>query len=230
MKSPSTRAPVGRAPAILDAGAQASFDYHSARHRIAQRARKAGQRLCRPLRAARDQQPVSAGEPARDLKRGADPVLRQRVAVAVSVAAQLDVTRHAISGVGAAAPRCGARRARRTVARRVGGQAFDLHPAPLELRDHGGVGAQTAVGADTQDEPLRKLLEHVARSSIASEWPSRRHQSGIVPRPRSLAEAPGYDAGRFARWSSAWTICSCSGAGSRHAAGGAGLRDCPTCS
>jgi hypothetical protein len=46
---------------------------------------------------------------------------------------------------------------------RVGGQALDLHPAALELRDNGGVGAQTAVGSDTQNEPRRKLIEHLVQ-------------------------------------------------------------------
>jgi hypothetical protein len=50
---PAARVLVGRAPAILDAGTQPRFDHRSARHGFAQRARKAGQGLCRPLRAAR---------------------------------------------------------------------------------------------------------------------------------------------------------------------------------
>jgi hypothetical protein len=58
----AARALVGGAPAILDAGAQPGLDDHAARHRLAQRARKAGQRLRRPLRAARDQQPIGGGE------------------------------------------------------------------------------------------------------------------------------------------------------------------------
>jgi hypothetical protein len=44
---------VGRAPAILHAGAQPGLDHRSAWHRLAQRACEAGQRLRRPLRAAR---------------------------------------------------------------------------------------------------------------------------------------------------------------------------------
>ena len=63
--------------------------------------------------------------------------------------------------------------------RRVGRQALDLHAAPLELGDDRGVRAEPAVGADAELQPPGRLVESStsSRSSIASEWPSRRHQS-----------------------------------------------------
>ena len=44
--------------------------------------------------------------------------------------------------------------------RRIGGQALDVHPAPLERGDDRGVGTKLAVGTDAEHEPPGQIIEH----------------------------------------------------------------------
>jgi hypothetical protein len=45
--------------------------------------------------------------------------------------------------------------------RLIGAQTLHRGPAPLELRDHVGVGMQPPIGADPEDQTLRKHVEDV---------------------------------------------------------------------